>query len=72
MTQAREIWTIGHWTCPGGRRRQLQDIDPDLTAGWQNASFKNYADYTFTDEFRCGLEELTPARLEPPSADHVR
>ncbi len=106
----REIWTIGHWTCPeavfvgfldsqgieslvdvrahpgsrsspqfgrdvlpewlgrasigyvhlealGGRRRK-QDVDPDLNAGWNNASFKNYADYTLGPEYEGGIAEL--------------
>lgn len=41
-----------------GGRRPRQDVDPAVNAGWQNASLKNYADYTLTDEFRCGLDEL--------------
>lgn len=112
MTHAREMWTIGHWTCPiptflepldaaridllvdvrahpgsrrnpqfgsaemaqwlpehgidyrhlpalAGRRRKQPDIDPSINAGWQNASFKNYADYTLTDAFHDGLADLT-------------
>jgi uncharacterized protein (DUF488 family) len=42
----------------GGRRRQ-QDVDPTRNAGWQNRSFKNYADYTLTPEYERGLEQLT-------------
>ena len=42
----------------GGRRRR-QDVDPSINAAWQNDSFKNYADYTLTDEYRDGIEELT-------------
>lgn len=41
----------------GGRRRQ-QVVDPSINAGWENASFKNYADYTITDEYRRGLTRL--------------
>ncbi|HJA03937.1 MAG TPA: DUF488 domain-containing protein [Candidatus Microbacterium stercoravium] len=40
-------------------RRPRQDADPSINAGWQNSSFKNYADYTLTDEYRRGVEELT-------------
>lgn len=47
-----------HLDALGGRRRKQAGIDPDINAGWQNASFKNYADYTLTDEFRSGLDEL--------------
>lgn len=106
----REIWTIGHWTCPiptflapldeagidvladvrahpGSRRspqfgadamaqwlpehgidyvrfpslagrRPRQDVEPEINAGWQNASFKNYADYTLSREYRSALDEL--------------
>ncbi len=41
----------------GGRRRQ-QSVDPSINAGWQNASFKNYADHTLTDEYQRGLARL--------------
>jgi len=110
-TDAGEIWTIGHWTCPVpaflepldehgmellvdvraqpgsrrspqfssdampgwlrdagidyvhlaelGGRRPRQDVDPAVNAGWQNASFKNYADYTLTDAYERGIERLT-------------
>lgn len=42
----------------GGRRPKNKDIDPTLNAGWQNASFKNYADYTLSEEFEAGLARL--------------
>ncbi|WP_446666501.1 DUF488 domain-containing protein [Flexivirga sp. B27] len=51
-----------HLPALGGRRRRQHlpdDVDPDINSGWQNTSFRNYADYTLTDEFRCGLDELT-------------
>lgn len=48
-----------HLEALGGRRRRQPEVDPALNAAWQNASFKNYADYTLTDEYRCGIEELT-------------
>ncbi len=31
-----------------GRRRKQPEIPQELNAGWQNRSFKNYADYTLT------------------------
>lgn len=111
MSDAPEIWTIGHWTCPmptflepldaqgiellvdvraqpgsrrspqfgsdamaswlgdagigyvhlpelGGRRRR-QPVEPYVNAGWQNASFKNYADYTLTEPYEHGIARLT-------------
>ncbi|GAB3662226.1 DUF488 domain-containing protein [Glycomyces tarimensis] len=48
-----------HLTELGGRRPKQKDVDPSLNAGWQNASFRNYADYTLTPEFEVGLERLT-------------
>lgn len=42
-----------------GGRRPKQDVDPQLNAGWQNASFKNYADYTLTDAYAAGVDRLT-------------
>ncbi|WP_241386219.1 DUF488 domain-containing protein [Rhodococcus sp. CH91] len=48
-----------HFEKLGGRRPRQRDIDPAINAGWQNASFKNYADYTLTGEFEDGLAELT-------------
>ncbi|MDN5761883.1 MAG: DUF488 domain-containing protein [Microlunatus sp.] len=106
----REIWTIGHWTCPeptfigfldaqridlladvrahpgsrsspqfgreampewleraevsyihleelGGRRRK-QEVDAAINQGWQNASFKNYADYTLLPDYEEGIARL--------------
>lgn len=47
-----------------GGRRKRQDVDPDLNAGWRNASFKNYADYTLTEPFRDGFEQLTTLATE--------
>ena len=39
-------------------RRKRQDVDPRLNAGWQNAGFKNYADYALTDPYWRGLDRL--------------
>jgi uncharacterized protein (DUF488 family) len=41
-----------------GGRRKRQDVDPQLNAGWKNASFKNYADYSLTAPYRRGLDRL--------------
>ncbi|MGI8457446.1 MAG: DUF488 domain-containing protein [Propionibacteriaceae bacterium] len=41
-----------------GGRRPRQDVDPELNAGWQNASFKNYADYTLTSHYETGIARL--------------
>jgi len=42
-----------------GGRRGRQDVDPDLNAGWENASFKNYADYTLQPGYERGIDLLT-------------
>lgn len=47
-----------HATALCGRRPKQKDIDPGINTGWHNASFKNYADYSLTAEFRTGLEDL--------------
>ncbi len=47
----------------GGRRRK-QDVDPDVNAGWNNVSFKNYADYTMQPEFEAGLAQVTDIAAE--------
>ena len=42
----------------GGRRKALADSPND---GWRNASFRGYADFMQTDDFRVGLEDLMAA-----------
>jgi uncharacterized protein (DUF488 family) len=57
---------IGYRHLPelGGRRRRDPDAG-EVNAGWQNASFRNYADYTLTPDYERGigrLEELARAQ----------
>jgi uncharacterized protein (DUF488 family) len=47
-----------HFPQLGGRRRLSGHTGENLNAGWNNRSFHNYADYTLTDEFKDGLDEL--------------
>lgn len=47
-----------HLAALGGLRHHRQDADPAANAFWTNASFRNYADYAMTVEFRDGLETL--------------
>ncbi len=44
----------------GGLRGRRQDLPRDASPndGWQNTSFRNYADYALTPPFRAGLDEL--------------
>jgi len=41
----------------GGRRRVLADRD-ERNAGWENESFRNYADYTRTPDWVLGMQTL--------------
>lgn len=45
-----------HLKSLGGRRHAKKD---SINVGWRNASFRGYADYMATDEFRTGVERLT-------------
>ncbi len=47
-----------HLSALSGRRPKQKDVDPTINAGWTNASFKNYADYTLTPGFHAGLDQL--------------
>jgi uncharacterized protein (DUF488 family) len=42
----------------GGLRGPRKDRQPSPNTFWQNDSFRNYADYTATSDFREGLAEL--------------
>ena len=60
---------IGYLHSPElGGRRGRQDADPGTNAGWRNASFKNYADYTLTPAYRTGLERLQELARERRTA----
>lgn len=45
----------------GGLRGKKKNDEPSFNDFWENKSFRNYADYTATPEFRDGLEELLEA-----------
>lgn len=49
----------------GGRRRKQPDIPEQTNAGWQNESFKNYADYTLTPGFATGVAKLIELASTP-------
>ena len=50
--------TYRHASDLGGRRNRQHDVDPAINAGWRNASFKNYADYTLSDAYETGIDQL--------------
>ena len=47
-----------HLSALGGLRHRRKTAMPSPNALWQNASFRNYADYAGTAAFRVGVEEL--------------
>ncbi|MGH8326200.1 MAG: DUF488 family protein, partial [Steroidobacteraceae bacterium] len=47
-----------HIAALGGLRGRRRGSGPSPNEFWENASFRNYADYATTAEFRTGLEEL--------------
>lgn len=51
---------IGYTHIPklGGRRNKQPNADRHLNDGWRLASFRNYADYALSGEFRDGLQLL--------------
>lgn len=51
----------------GGRRGQAE-APSALNAGWRNRSFRNYADYALSAEFRSGLERLIELGRARPCA----
>jgi uncharacterized protein (DUF488 family) len=55
---ANDAITYQHASDLGGRRNLQHDVDPATNAAWQNASFKNYADYTMSDNYRAALSNL--------------
>jgi uncharacterized protein (DUF488 family) len=44
-----------HFPALGGRRRPLPDSP---NTGWRNSSFRGFADYMATDDFRAALDDL--------------
>ncbi len=60
LPQALEPAGIGyrHIAALGGLRSRRRDSPPSPNDFWENASFRNYADYAATGDFRQGLESL--------------
>lgn len=56
-----------HLTALGGRRRK-QPVDRSLNAGWIQASFRNYADYTLMPGFLRGLQHMEAIAREQVTA----
>jgi len=47
-----------HLAALGGLRHARKGAGPSPNGFWENESFRNYADYTASEEFRRGLDEL--------------
>jgi uncharacterized protein (DUF488 family) len=60
LPAALEIHRIGyrHIRKLGGLRGRRKDQGPSVNTFWENPSFRNYADYTATPDFRDGMAEL--------------
>ena len=54
-----------HLKTLGGRRQAKKD---SINTGWRNSSFRGYADYMATDEFRIGLKRLLQIASEKRTA----
>lgn len=52
----------------GGLRGKSKSVQSDVNGFWENASFRNYADYALTPAFRDGLVELIALGREQPCA----
>jgi hypothetical protein len=53
------------WLEPlGGRRRPPKGQSVLANLGLRNESFRNYADYMLTNEFRQGIDKLLKSRLK--------
>jgi uncharacterized protein (DUF488 family) len=58
-----------HWlTALGGRRGKKAMDGPSANLGLRNESFRNYADYMHTEEFREGIRELLAVAGGRPTA----
>ena len=57
---------VAYEHCPalGGLRKKQPGISPDANAFWENASFHNYADYAWSEEFRSSVEKLRALVIE--------
>jgi uncharacterized protein (DUF488 family) len=60
LPESLAVAGIGYRLLPalGGLRHRKKGASPSPNMFWQVMAFRNYTDYTMTDAFRAGLEEL--------------
>lgn len=70
LPDALAQYQIGHLHIGalGGKRGKTKSVGPSPNDLWQNASFRNYADYAMTEAFREGLKALKAAAREHRAA----
>lgn len=56
-----------HSAALGGLRGRQKGLGPSPNGLWENASFRNYADYALTAPFRAGLAELRETGAGQPT-----
>lgn len=63
---SREIRYVWLPALGGRRKSSLGEASPNTA--WRHASFRSYADYMLTSEFRAGIDELLALAREQPTA----
>lgn len=60
LPESLSVFQIGyeHIAALGGLRGKTGITPPELNGFWENQSFHNYADYTHSEAFRTGLDQL--------------
>lgn len=59
--ESMQLWLdieYNHMPELGGRRRKSLTVNESLVAGWTHVSFRNYAAYTFSNEYEEGITRL--------------
>ena len=64
----REVGIVYRWMVGLGGRRKSAGKGPSLNEGLRNESFRNYADYMLTEQFRSALEPLLEIAATTPTA----
>lgn len=61
---SKEGIAYDHFPQLGGRRSRSEMVGVRLNDGWENESFHNYADYTLSDPFQEGIQELEDLAIQ--------